>query len=583
MTTTGTRYCKGRMISKRRRLGNPGPNWSDLPLDILERECRLLDPLSRDYLVEQGRRGIECGVFVNARPCASSYGWVLFKVSDFSTEEEKESLFLYSPLTSGVIKLPHLGEHPTIQAVTFALNATSPKCKRLGSFEEMSKETLDYFTNLIGKADDKVKECNVNLIRNLLHCSIPDGAGDFLTRPVTAEEINEAIYSCRTGEMTTTTTTTGTRNSKGRRISKRRRRGKHGPNWSDLPLDILERIIGRLRWADRIRLRAVCKAWSVPNTHIPAIDGELPWAMKFCWRIAASSLVRGECRLLDPFSREYLVEEERRIECGVFLDAIPCASSYGWVLFKVFDFIEEKESLFLYSPFTTEVIKLPHLGEPPTFLVATFALNATSPKCTIFLLWSKYGKIYIKLCSAGDCSWKTFEFDGFDWPNPAVDAAYANGVFYCVFRGGQLGAFDVEHTEWTILVDHRLPVNSLAGAKLIVSDADLLLLSDSTSLELLKLDFSKMAWVNENDLNNRVLFVGCTCFSVPAVGETSQLANTIFASGTWLHPKVRFCGSTSPSWSELHRKYVEAAEYNRTWIELPLGGIWRADDLIRAV
>ncbi|KAE8675456.1 hypothetical protein F3Y22_tig00111671pilonHSYRG00224 [Hibiscus syriacus] len=359
-------------------------------------------------------------------------------------------------------------------------------------------------------------------------------------------------------------TTTGTRNFKEKRISKRRRLSRHGPNWSDLPLDILERIIGRLRWVDRSRIRAVCKAWSVPNTCIPAI-GELPWAMKFCWRYASLYLIQGECRLLDPLSREYLVEERSRgLEYLLFLDARPCASLYGWVLFKVYDFIEEKkESLFLYSPLTTEVIRLPYLGGPPTFQVAAFSLNATSPKYTIFLLWSENGKICIKLCSAGDCSWKTFEFDGFDRFNRANDAAYTNGVFYCVFRGGQLGAFNVELKGWTILICNCCLIAHL--------------------LELLKLDFAKMNWVYENDLNNRVLFIGCTSFSVPAVGEANVLANTIFASGTLMHPKVRFYGSTSPRQSRLYRKCVEAAKCDRIWIELPLGGIWRADDLIHAV
>ncbi|KAK8508260.1 hypothetical protein V6N13_055705 [Hibiscus sabdariffa] len=372
--------------------------------------------------------------------------------------------------------------------------------------------------------------------------------------------------------------TTGSRNS-----SKRWRLNKHGPNWSDLPLGILELIIGRLRWIDRIRIRAVCKAWSVPNTHIPAID-ELPWAMKFCWRFASLSFsIQGECRLLDPLSREYVVEERSRgIECRLFLDAKPYASLYGWVLFEVCNTIERHTtSLFLYSPFTTEVIKLPHLGEPSMFQVATFALNATSPKCTIFLLWKKYRTIYINLCSAGDCSWKTFVFDGFDRPDRPVDAAYTNGVFYCVFEGGQLGAFNVELKEWTILVDHRLATISLLDAKLIVSDANLQLLTHT--LSLLVLDFSKMVWVYENDLNNHVLFIGCTSFSAPAVGEASQLANTIFASDTWLHPEVRFYGSTCPSRSRLYRKCVKAAKCNMTWIEFPLGGIWRADDLIHAV
>ncbi|KAK8684613.1 hypothetical protein V6N13_040631 [Hibiscus sabdariffa] len=325
------------------------------------------------------------------------------------------------------------------------------------------------------------------------------------------------------GEMTTTGTTN---------FKERWRLSRHGLNWSDLPLDILERVIGRLRWVDRIQIQAVCKAWSVPSTHVPAID-ELPWAMKFRWHVASSSLIQGECRLLDPLFREYLVDQRSRgIDYQFFQSAIPSASSYGWVLFIVdfFYFDEKQEHLFLYSPFTTE-------------------------------------------------------FDGFHGRNHAVDAAYTNGVFYCVFEGGQLGAFNVELKGWTVLVDHcPLSEYSLPHAKLIVSGADLQLLSDSSSLELLKLDFTKMDWVYENDLNNRVLFIGYTSFSVPAVGETSVLANTIFAArGSFMHPRVRFYGSTSPTQSRLYRKCIEAASCTWSWIELPSCGIWRADDLIHAV
>ncbi|KAL4339180.1 hypothetical protein GQ457_08G035200 [Hibiscus cannabinus] len=161
----------------------------------------------------------------------------------------------------------------------------------------------------------------------------------------------------------------------------------------------------------------------------------------------------------------------------------------------------------------------------------------------------------------------------FRWFDRAVDAAYTNGVFYCVFEGGQLGAFNVQLKGWTILVNHcPLSYYSLRHAKLIVSGADLQLLSNTSHLELLKLDFTKMDWVYENDLNNRVLFIGHTSFSVLAVGETNVLANTIFAaSGSSMHPQVRFYGSTSPRESILYRNCVETAKCGLTWIELPSG------------
>ncbi|TYH27398.1 hypothetical protein ES288_A02G067000v1 [Gossypium darwinii] len=89
-------------------------------------------------------------------------------------------------------------------------------------------------------------------------------------------------------------------------------------NWSDLPRDIFEGIIGRLGWVDRIRIRGVCKAWSVPNRHISAIHKEIPWMLtKFSWSPTNNGQnfqVSGECLLLDPVSGEYVAEESVRGE-----------------------------------------------------------------------------------------------------------------------------------------------------------------------------------------------------------------------------------------------------------------------------
>ncbi|KAL4339476.1 hypothetical protein GQ457_08G004050 [Hibiscus cannabinus] len=361
-------------------------------------------------------------------------------------------------------------------------------------------------------------------------------------------------------------------------------------NWSDLPCDILEVITGRMRWVDRIRIRAVCKAWSLfPSSHIPPHgDDTLPWVMKFRWSPPnRDSPVHGECLLLDPISGDYVVEED--INCHIFFDAIPCASSYGWVLF-----FGTRRRFFLYSPFTTEVLLLPEFGQHLSLTynipVATFSLNATSPKCVIFVLSYKDGKIHVMLCSPGDSSWKTYEFDGFGPDDFPVDATYANGVYYCVFRRGQLGAFNLQHKEWTLLVEHNLPRFYFPFAKLFWSGAHLQLLSCSRHSNLVKLDLSNKRWVLDKDLNGRVLFIGCTSFSVPAAGETSQLANVIISSTAFrVHPALRWYGCKLPSRPPLIYRYVAYKDIRgedsegRIWIEVPLGGIWRANDLIHTV
>ncbi|KAK8705625.1 hypothetical protein V6N13_049223 [Hibiscus sabdariffa] len=261
--------------------------------------------------------------------------------------------------------------------------------------------------------------------------------------------------------------------------------------WLDIPLDVVECIIGHLRWTDRIRMRVVCKTWSVPGRHIPAVAiDKLPWALK------ESSWVDDDCRLLDPSSRD--------------------------------------------------------------------------------------------LCSPGDISWRTLEFNcGLESGdrNLILSVVYANGVFYYVFARGQLGAFNLQLEEWTILGGPFASGKFSFLLNLIVIDADVWVF-DRESFELFRFDFSEMRWVYVKELKKHALFVGRTSFAVPAVGETSVLANTIFSCGSD-SPSVRCYGSTcgcgTSKESLLYRKCVEATKRAMTWIQLPSAGIWTADDLIKAV
>ncbi|KAK9005529.1 hypothetical protein V6N11_042957 [Hibiscus sabdariffa] len=264
-------------------------------------------------------------------------------------------------------------------------------------------------------------------------------------------------------------------------------------------------------------MRVVCKTWSVPGRHIPAVAiDKLPWALK------ESSWVDDDCRLLDPSSREYVT--------GKFVGGI-----------RVERHVRTKVSA------------------------------------------SAYG-----LCSPGDISWRTLEFNcGLESGdrNLILSVVYANGVFYYVFARGQLGAFNLQLEEWTILGGPFASGKFSFLLNLIVIDADVWVF-DRESFELFRFDFSEMRWVYVKELKKHALFVGRTSFAVPAVGETSVLANTIFSCGSD-SPSVRCYGSTcgcgTSKESLLYRKCVEATKRAMTWIQLPSAGIWTADDLIKAV
>ncbi|KAK8669531.1 hypothetical protein V6N13_106959 [Hibiscus sabdariffa] len=185
------------------------------------------------------------------------------------------------------------------------------------------------------------------------------------------------------------------RSFKDRWYSKKRKLEKQNPNWSDLPSEIVERIIGRLRWVDRIWIRAVCKVWSTPNCHIPAID-KVPWAMKhICWRPTDNGQIFCLCNLFDPISEDYITERSLREEEFPFpFFADPCASACGWVLFSMYNIEQSQTSLFLYSMLqeryaygyvsgyaSTQPTSVPATGQALLFTDASTWNFIQSPRC----------------------------------------------------------------------------------------------------------------------------------------------------------------------------------------------------------
>ncbi|XP_039007104.1 uncharacterized protein LOC120134738 [Hibiscus syriacus] len=64
---------------------------------------------------------------------------------------------------------------------------------RLETFDAMSSEVIDFFSNLIGKVDPMVKGENLQFLKELLNY-ISTETDSSLTKPVTSEEIKEAIF-----------------------------------------------------------------------------------------------------------------------------------------------------------------------------------------------------------------------------------------------------------------------------------------------------------------------------------------------------------------------------------------------------
>lgn len=120
--------------------------------------------------------------------------------------------------------------------------------------------------------------------------------------------------------------------------------------WSDLPIDIVGNVIGKLGWADRVRFSAVCKAWHQPLRGIPTIE-EYPWLLSFNYEEPRKRVMK----LLDPHRKKSYIVQEFRGEEAEILDDYFFASRYGWIMYNKTKKLPDCVcifSTFLFSPFT---------------------------------------------------------------------------------------------------------------------------------------------------------------------------------------------------------------------------------------
>ncbi|KAM7255047.1 hypothetical protein ACFE04_020288 [Oxalis oulophora] len=299
-------------------------------------------------------------------------------------------------------------------------------------------------------------------------------------------------------------------------------------SWLDLPKDVSTLIVGRLTTVvDCIRFRCVCKNWNLAEFSDHRC--KLPWLIGHQWEINQDGDFMGSCKIHIPSTekiytgKNILVGEEEQIYgAGI------CASKYQWLL------LQRELYTFFYNPYSKNIIRLP--AKDIHFNRATFSTSPTSPDCICFVMQSHKGgdQIYISTCSPGNTEWCTTVFDGFK--KVVEDVVYKNGKFYCIFSGGVLGVFDIADREWNVLTNMKplagkLTSPSRSRSQLVESNGDLLLFCWCEVLYVFKFNWSQNNWVRVTDLENRVIFLGCTSFSKPAEGEFSHLGNRIYYHG----------------------------------------------------
>ncbi|KAK0572990.1 hypothetical protein LWI29_001479 [Acer saccharum] len=364
--------------------------------------------------------------------------------------------------------------------------------------------------------------------------------------------------------------------------------------WSGLPKDILRLILEKLPWSERLRLSLVRKTWKECFHEIKNAQEFLPWLMFYNWDKCRGCRDENHgnsiCKLADPFvQKRFTVEEATKgTERDFFFYAEPCASSHGWVLFS--RVICEMKHLFLYSPFTNEVIRFPGL-EIGFSDMASFYLNPASSDFTVIAFSILVaGKLEIGTCHPGDESWKKFEFCGdYDF---ICDVGYADESFYCSLSNGKLGAFNIKQQEWKLLWNLQSELSPLVY--LYAFNGDLIMgLGDcnprSLPCALWRFDLLERKWVVvENEIIEKMVIfrdrTSSLSFSVPAEGNARESAGKIHylfcKRGT---PWSRSFNCVGSSWIESpNYEWMEADSLTRIWIQPPLQRIFRASDLLQS-
>ncbi|TXG65529.1 hypothetical protein EZV62_006804 [Acer yangbiense] len=309
------------------------------------------------------------------------------------------------------------------------------------------------------------------------------------------------------------------------------------PLWSTLPVDMLISILERLRYADQIRFRAVCKGWR-SDTYGFKRENKLPWLMTWKWPIeedgSFASLRKEEdgsittwYNLYDPIRKQKSIVEST--QDTIFVGSEFCDAKDGWVLFSKREDLNtgKTTSFFFYNPFTTKIIKLARSYLKVT--AASFTTTPDSPDCLIFT----YSKFSRTTSSVGTYSprrktWKRIYFAGYHGSIQSI--IYIEGVFYCAFSHNVMGSFNLATKEWKT---YGYPMRICRGPyiKYLIDFDGMLLLAyypyyngHRCSLYL----FDDFNWCETENLDNGLLLASYkNAVLIPVSEETSDLRNQV--------------------------------------------------------
>ncbi|KAK3121848.1 hypothetical protein QOZ80_8BG0661770 [Eleusine coracana subsp. coracana] len=282
------------------------------------------------------------------------------------------------------------------------------------------------------------------------------------------------------------------------------------PPWHDIPLELLDKIASNVSLVDRARLSVVCKSWS---KCFNPIKQAAVWLMHI-------SKQDGTCKMFDPlWGKEYTLRVatfETSEERHIFR-----SSKDGWVIVST---SLEDDEIFMINPFTKEIVQPPLLDGFYRYSGVTFSSVPTSSDCIIFGACSSLnGKfLCVETWQSGEDDWShfAFEYEAEPFPVAHSNPVYFRQEFYVLGRKGNMAVFNPNGKTWRVL-DKPEPIyaelhvfdDDHEGAKfcyLVELGEELIsvfMQNADKPPQVFKLDETKMAWVEVEDIGGAALFV----------------------------------------------------------------------------
>lgn len=301
---------------------------------------------------------------------------------------------------------------------------------------------------------------------------------------------------------------------------KRSTKHQKEPKWSDLPLDILERIMSNVDLSNQIRFRSVCKNWQ--QIQIKSIDKErvLPWLA--IWDSCNDTNFQ-HYHLYNLSNHEtYTVKSKNvMLQCSGFCRLRVCAAKSSWLLLTISD---SSGKIFLYNPLTDESLNLPTLICLSGFKATFSSSNPNLEDNVVCVIHEGNGldeiiiSSYHHVGSAFDKQWKMFTLAGS--MRHVLDVLYIKGSFYCVLRKSVMWVFDANCQNCReINVGLRIPWSSIV----FECEGDIFFVySYGQKNSVYMLDWLEMRWVEIGDrslLGDRVMFVDNPSYCLSSANE----------------------------------------------------------------